>query len=214
MGNIFSELSGNNSKNNYDWTPDLPDFRDDIYKYPKMNVSRIENSSDLRHMFKEYTGNYGSSTANAIASVLDAYNLDYNYDQNSVESQTSIRNCIKKFKIANDKKISYYKLNNFKNQLCQSLNDGFPILFGFTVYESFEKEEVAKTGKIPVPQKNERILGGICLVIVGYNGREDTWIVRSPFTKSFGDNGYIYISAEILTKNNNISADFWSISYE
>ena len=31
MGNIFSELSGNNSKNNYDWTPDLPDFRDDIY---------------------------------------------------------------------------------------------------------------------------------------------------------------------------------------
>ena len=204
MGNTFSQKY----RNPYDWTPDLPDFRDDVYKYPKLNLSRLENSSDLRSTFKEYTSGFGSSAANCIAAILDSYNIHYTYLEES-DASNSIRNCIKRFKTENG--IKYYKINNFKNQLCQSLNDEFPILFGFTVYESFLSDEVIKTGVVPVPNKNENVLGGICLIIVGYDGKNDTWIVKHPLGKNFGDDGYLYISADILTKNNNISTDFWSI---
>ena len=40
------------------------------------------------------------------------------------------------------------------------LAEGFPFVFGFTVYESFESQEVARTGVVQMPQPNERSIGG------------------------------------------------------
>jgi hypothetical protein len=31
---------------------------------------------------------------------------------------------------------------------CEPLADGYPFVFGFTVYESFESQQVAKTGLV------------------------------------------------------------------
>lgn len=224
MGITFS--STNQPTN--DWKPELPDFRDEIYKYPKINV-RSSDIIDLRNNFKEYTYNFGSSASTSIASVLDSYNLKYTFDNSNLDSITSIRNCIKKFKVVDEndvehtaqidnevnkkKRLKYTKLCNFKNQLRQSLKEGYPVIFGFTVYESFNSEEVKRTGIIRSPSKDEKIIGGLCAVIVGYNGAINHWIVRHPFGKEFGDNGYIYIPCDILAKNNNLTSDFWRITY-
>jgi C1A family cysteine protease len=220
------------TSNYYDWKPELPDFRDEIYKYPKITV-KATDSYDLRNQFKEYTNNFGSSAANSIASILDSYELLYTFDNSDPETDSSIRSCIKKFKIIEEDReeyitefdnpeesdnktarLRYTKLCNFKNQLRQSISDGFPIIFGFTVFESFNSEEVIKTGIIKNPEKNEKILGGLCAVIVGFDGQKDHWIVRHPFGNEYGDNGYIYIPYDILSKNNNLTSDFWRISYE
>jgi len=209
MGNIFGTYD---TQLLYDWTPDLPDFRDDVYKYPKIKISSSENNSDLRNKFKEYTGNFGSTTANCIASVLDAYEINYTYD--TTFKETSIRNCIKRFTLNDSKKLSYRKICNFKNQIFQALNDGYPVLFGFTVYESFNTNDVKMTGVVPIPKKDEKILGGICLIIVGYINKIDSWIVRHPFGNKYGDHGYLYISADILTKTNNSTTDFWTLHYD
>src|SRR5436305_2244378 len=42
------------------------------------------------------------------------------------------------------------------------------IAFGFTVYESFESAEVAKTGIVPMPSRAEKTLGGHEVLAVGY----------------------------------------------
>jgi C1A family cysteine protease len=200
------------AKNNYDWKPELPDFRDEVFKYPKNN-SKIPATTDLRSSFKEYNQNFGSSAATSIASILDSYNLRYTFDNSDIVALSSIRNCIKKFKILDQKTLKYTKLSNFKNTLRQSLSDGYPIIFGFTIYESFESEDVKKTGIVKNPSKDEKILGGLCAVIVGYDGDNHRWIVKHPFGKEFGDNGYIYIPFDILAKNNNLTSDFWRITY-
>ena len=43
---------------------------------------------------------------------------------------------------------------------------GYPFVFGFTVYESFESEAVAKTGKVPMPGSGEKALGGHAVFVV------------------------------------------------
>ena len=51
------------------------------------------------------------------------------------------------------------------------ISSGYPFVFGFSVYESFETDEVAKTGIMPMPQKNEKVLGGHAVSAVGFNDK-------------------------------------------
>ena len=50
----------------------------------------------------------------------------------------------------------------------QVLSNRQTIAFGFTVYESFESPEVAKTGIVPMPTRGEKTLGGHEVLLVGY----------------------------------------------
>lgn len=60
------------------------------------------------------------------------------------------------------------------------------IAFGFSVYQSFESPEVAKTGIVPMPSPDERQLGGHEVLLVGYLKDEPTYgLVRN----SWGDWG-------------------------
>jgi len=60
-----------------------------------------------------------------------------------------------------DKAVQYQRVNNADiNQIKACLADGYPIVFGFTVYPSFESEDVAKHGFVPMPGKHESVLGG------------------------------------------------------
>jgi C1A family cysteine protease len=78
----------------------------------------------------------------------------------------------------------------------QSLAQGFPVVAGFTVYDSFEGDDVARTGNVPVPAKDEQVLGGHAILIVGYeNGR---WIVRNSWAADWGDKGYCYMPFAIV----------------
>jgi len=203
MGLIYST-----NKNLYDWKPELPDFRDNIFKYEKINANKLPQTIDLRKKFKDYTKDYGSSSATCIAAVLDSYGLKYTYQPNNYNNNGNIRDTIKNFKIENEgKTLKYTKLCNFKNQLRQTLHEGYPIIFGFTVYESFESDNIKETGIIKNPKRDEKILGGLCGVIVGYDNTCEQWIVRNPI-----NNGYIYISYDILAKNSNLSSDVWIIT--
>ena len=51
------------------------------------------------------------------------------------------------------------------------MDEGLPFVFGFAVYESFETEEVAKNGKMIMPTKDDKILGGHAVMAVGYNDK-------------------------------------------
>jgi C1A family cysteine protease len=51
--------------------------------------------------------------------------------------------------------VSYQRLVPTLPQLQGCLASGFPFVFGFTVYASFESTEVARTGTVPMPRPHE-----------------------------------------------------------
>jgi C1A family cysteine protease len=90
------------------------------------------------------------------------------------------------------------------------LASGYPFIFGFTVYDSFESDAVAKTGIVPMPSKTELVLGGHAVMAVGYDDSKKWFIVRNSWGEDWGDKGYFYIPYDYLT-NKNLASDFWTI---
>src|SRR6476469_4594049 len=95
-------------------------------------------------------------------------------------------------------------LNTMKNCIVS----GYPFTFGFTVYESFESKEVANTGIVPMPKPNERMLGGHCVVCVGYDDTKQLFKCRNSWGTDWGDKGYFYLPYEFM-KNNQYVMDMW-----
>ncbi len=92
----------------------------------------------------------------------------------------------------------------------QALYENNPIIFGFSVYDSFQSATVARTGVVPMPKSRESLLGGHAMTIVGYDDTKKHFIVRNSWGSNWGDKGYCYMPYDFLT-NNNLSDDFWVI---
>lgn len=107
--------------------------------------------------------------------------------------------------------ISYYRIDTLR-QMKACLASGFPFVFGFSVYESFESEEVARTGKVKMPKIWERCLGGHAVMAVGYNDNlfSQRFIVRNSWGEDWGMKGYFTIPYAYL-KSRSLSDDFWTI---
>jgi C1A family cysteine protease len=105
--------------------------------------------------------------------------------------------------------VSYHRLATL-NEMKICLASGFPFVFGFAVYESFESSMIAKTGKVSMPGKNERMLGGHAVLAVGYNEREKRFLVRNSWGMNWGLSGYFTMPYEYL-ESRNLSDDFWVV---
>jgi C1A family cysteine protease len=90
------------------------------------------------------------------------------------------------------------------------LADGYPFVFGFTVYESFESEAVAKSGKLNMPAKNEQVVGGHAVMAVGYDDKTKRFLIRNSWGAGWGISGYFTMPYDYLL-NENLSDDFWTI---
>ena len=108
------------------------------------------------------------------------------------------------------KAVSYSRLINNIAQLKGCLASGYPFVFGFSVYESFESPEVARTGIVPMPQPTEKQVGGHAVMAVGYDDAEQRFIVRNSWNEGWGMEGYFTIPYAYLT-DNNLADDFWTI---
>lgn len=89
------------------------------------------------------------------------------------------------------------------------LAEGFPIIFGFTVYESFESDAVAASGIMPMPQANEQIMGGHAVMAVGYDDTTRMIKVRNSWGPTWGKKGYFFMPYDFIT-NPNYCDDFWT----
>ena len=106
--------------------------------------------------------------------------------------------------------LTYYSVLQNLTQLKTCLASGFPIVFGFSVYESFESQEVAKTGVAPMPASSEQLMGGHAVVAVGYDDATNRFLVRNSWGEGWGMSGYFTMPYEYLT-NSNLACDFWAI---
>ncbi len=105
---------------------------------------------------------------------------------------------------------TYHALEQNLNDMKACLAEGYPFVSGFTVYESFESSEVARTGKVPMPTMFEGVLGGHAVTTVGYDDTQQAFIVRNSWSVTWGDHGYFYMPYKYWTSSR-LSGDFWTI---
>lgn len=108
------------------------------------------------------------------------------------------------------KALQYQRVLQDLNQMKGCLASGYPFVFGFTVYDSFESEAVAKTGVVPMPGTNEQVLGGHCVVAVGYDDHQQRFTIRNSWGSDWAMKGYCTMPYGYLT-NANLASDFWTI---
>jgi C1A family cysteine protease len=89
--------------------------------------------------------------------------------------------------------------------------DGRPFVYGFSVYDSFESDIVAKTGIVPMPKPDENCLGGHAVCCYSYSDDDQTFTTINSWGKDFGLNGSFKIPYAYLT-NPDLASDFWTIT--
>ena len=106
---------------------------------------------------------------------------------------------------------SYQRVPRVLNQMKGCLAHGFPFVFGFSVYASFESDEVAHTGVVPMPDvANEEFLGGHAVLAVGYDDADQRFVVRNSWGENWGMGGYFTMPYAYLTERS-LASDFWAI---
>lgn len=104
----------------------------------------------------------------------------------------------------------YLSVNQDESDIKSVLASGNLVTFGFTVYSSFISNEVAATGIMPMPQINERIQGGHCVTLVGFNDDTRMFITRNSWGEGWGQKGYFMMPYDFLL-NRDFCDDFWTI---
>jgi C1A family cysteine protease len=105
---------------------------------------------------------------------------------------------------------AYSRVVQDVTQMRGCLAEGYPFVFGFTVYQSFEGASVAQTGIVPMPGTGEAVLGGHCVVAVGYDDTKRQFTIRNSWGTGWGLNGYCLMPYEYLI-NPRLASDFWTI---
>lgn len=108
------------------------------------------------------------------------------------------------------KAVSYQAVAQSLDQMKGCIAAGYPFVFGFTVYESFESQAVAKSGIVTMPAPHEKALGGHAVMCVGYDNATGHFLVMNSWGTSWGQAGFFEIPYAYLTTAR-LAADFWTV---
>jgi C1A family cysteine protease len=114
------------------------------------------------------------------------------------------------YKEAGDHQITSYRRILTLDEMRTCLAEGYPFVFGFTAYEGFVSRKVEKTGKLDLPKRKERTIGGHAVMAVGYDDAEKRLIVRNSWGPKWGVKGY-FTMPYAYAADRDLSDDFWTI---
>lgn len=106
--------------------------------------------------------------------------------------------------------ITEYQRLDTVEQMKTCLAGGFPFVFGFSVYDSFMTEAVAKTGKGQMPAAGDKVRGGHAVLAVGYDDAQRRFIIRNSWGREWGLAGFFTLPYAYLASRD-LSDDFWTI---
>jgi len=132
---------------------------------------------------------------------------EYPYDISRFQVQPSMSI----YMVAQKHKSVKYRRVPQNNSILSAIVLGYPISFGFSVYEHFESPDF--DGILKVPGKNERLLGGHAVLLCGYRTLENghiQFLVRNSWGSGWGLEGYFWMEYAYVM-DPNLCADFWTI---
>jgi C1A family cysteine protease len=112
--------------------------------------------------------------------------------------------------------LSAWRVMQRSDQLKGCLAEGYPFIFGFTIYPSFFGPRCVPQTVIPLPQSDEKPTPvGHAVVCVGYDDQNQQYICRNSWglVQWWGpvqDHGHFYMPYGYL-ENANLASDFWTI---
>jgi C1A family cysteine protease len=106
--------------------------------------------------------------------------------------------------------VLYQRVTPVLNQLRGCLASGYPFVFGFTVYESFESPAAAKSGHASMPKPSEQSIGSHAVMCAGYDDSKQWFIVRNSWGPNWGLKGYFTLPYAYVTEAQ-LASDFWTI---
>lgn len=168
-----------------------------IYYYERLLIGTVNYDSGayIRDGIKA-TNHYGAS--------LESY-WPYDIKKFKLEPVVEAKNDALRRKVTR-----YERIFNI-NGCFDALANGYPIIIGFYVYESFMTNRVAKTGIMTYPNtRREKLLGGHAVLLVGYDKTKKFFIARNSWGTNWGDRGYFYMPFSVIT-DTGMSDDFWII---
>jgi C1A family cysteine protease len=178
-------------------------------KVPFTNVSRLfiyYNERVIEHSVRE---DAGAMIRDGIKTLV----------KQGVCSETKWPYVVSKFAVKPSKacytealkhQVTAYARLQTVDEMRACLADGYPFVFGFSVYESFESQQVAKTGVLQMPKRKERQLGGHAVLAVGYDDVRKRILVRNSWGPGWGMKGYFTMPYAYLAARS-LSDDFWTI---
>jgi C1A family cysteine protease len=144
-----------------------------------------------------------------LANTGAGLEADWPYDESKFTMEPPV---VEMNEAASNKALEYSRLvtrEDFRNCLVQ----GHPFVIGFSVYSSFEGEQVAQTGVVPMPSVNDQMMGGHAVCVIGYNTNfngGDYYEVRNSWGADWGDQGNFWIPAAYI-ENPNLAQDAWTV---
>jgi C1A family cysteine protease len=105
---------------------------------------------------------------------------------------------------------SYQRVTRSLSEFKGCLASGYPFLLGFSVYDSFEGDQVAADGVLNLPGPDESPLGGHAVLAVGYDDSTQRFTIRNSWGTSWGQQGYFTMPYAYLLEAG-LSSDFWTI---
>ncbi len=107
---------------------------------------------------------------------------------------------------------SYQSVVQNIQQIKGCLASGYPVVFGFTVYDSFESQQVATTGILNMPGASEQVVGGHAVLCVGYDDSQQRILVRNSWSANWGQKGYFTMPYQYIT-DANLASDLWTVRF-
>jgi len=103
--------------------------------------------------------------------------------------------------------IRYERLPRTKEAIMDAVSQGFPVVYGKLIYESFMSRKTADTGIVPIPKvKCEANYGGHCMCIFDYD--EKYTIELNSWGVDWGQGGACKVPWEYVL-DPNLCFDFW-----
>lgn len=134
---------------------------------------------------------------------------DYPYDI----TRFAIEPPLRAYRIAHKHRAIKYRRVPQNTSIMSALYLGYPVIFGFSVYDYFESDEFGADNILRIPKPDENLLGGHAVLLCGYRTMPDQtiqFLVRNSWGPKWHGDGYFWMEYAYLM-DPNLSGDFWVI---